>query len=95
MRSTQFNDRLPLEEDSEEYRGRHHPDTLCETIKGLGYTQNKQVMLYGELFDLVSDPVIVGEKLVFVAALDREGQMKRVRIPANIVQMARIKARAA
>jgi len=95
MRSTQFDDRLPFEEGPDENRGRNQPDTLRETIKRLGYAQNNQVMLYGEVFDLVSDPVSVGENLVFVDALDRKGQMRRVRIPPTIVQMAKIKARAA
>jgi hypothetical protein len=95
MRSTQFDDRLPLEEDPEEHRVRNHPDTLCEAIKRLGYAQNNQVMLYGEVFDLVSNPVSVGESFVFVDALDRKGKLRRVRIPPTIVQMARIKRRAA
>jgi len=95
MRSTQFDDRLPLEEDPEEHRVRNRPDTLCETIKRLGYAQNNQVMLYGEVFDLVSNPVSVGESFVFVDALDWKGKMRRVRIPPTIVQMARIKRRAA
>ena len=74
----------------------NQPDTLCETIKRLGYAQNNQVRLYGKVFDLVSDPVSVGENFVFVDALDRKsGQVRRVRIPPTIVQMARIKRRAA
>ena len=32
-------------------------DTLCGSIKRLGYARNNQVRLYGEVFDLVSDPV--------------------------------------
>jgi len=45
---------------------------------------------------LVSDPVSVGENFVFVDALEQKsGQVKRVRIPPTIVQMARIKRRAA
>jgi hypothetical protein len=50
------------------------------------------VKLYGKVFDLVSDPVIVGENFVFVDALEqRSGKVMRVRIPPTIVQMARIK----
>ena len=96
MRSTQFDDHSPFEEEPEEHRGRNQPDTLCETIKRLGYAQNNQVRLYGKVFDLLSDPVIVGKNLVFIDALDRQsGQVRRVRIPPTIVQMARIKHRAA
>jgi hypothetical protein len=96
MRSTQFEDHSRLEDEYEEYRGPNQADTLCETIKRLGYAQNNQVRLYGRVFDLVSDPVSVGENLVFIDALDRQsGQVRRVRIPPTIVQMARIKRRTA
>jgi hypothetical protein len=51
-------------------------------------------MLYGEVFDLVSDPVSVGDSFVFVDALERKsGHVRRVRIPSAIVQMARIETR--
>jgi hypothetical protein len=62
---------------------------LCEKIKRLGYAQNNQVKLYGEIFDLVSDPVSVGENLVFVDGLERKsGHLRRVRIPLPVVHMA-------
>ncbi|PYX36711.1 MAG: hypothetical protein DMG81_15545 [Acidobacteria bacterium] len=94
MRSTQFDDQFPFHEEPEEYGGRNEPDTLCETIKCLGFAQNNQVKLYGKVFDLVSDPVIVGENVVFVDALEQSsGKVMRVRIPPTIVQMARIKRR--
>ena len=95
MRSTQFEDHLRFEEKPEEPSRAKPPDNLCETIKRLGYAQNNQVRLYGEVFDLVSDPVSVGDNFVFVDGLDRKGQVRRVRIPPTIVQMARIKRRAA
>lgn len=70
-------------------------DTLSETIKLLGFAQNNQVKLYGKVFDLVSDPVVVGKDLVFVDALERgSSKVLRVRIPPTIVRMARIKRHA-
>ena len=94
MRSTQFDDHSSFEEEPEQHRGRNQPDTLCETIKHLGYAQNNQVRLYGEVFDLVSDPVNVGDDFVFVDATEQKsGQLRRVRIPPTIVQMARIRRR--
>jgi hypothetical protein len=96
MRSTQFDDHFPFHEEPEEFRGRKQPDTLCETIKRLGFAQDNQVKLYGRVFDLVSNPIIVGENLVFVDAQEQKtGKVMRVRIPPTIVQMARIKRRAA
>jgi hypothetical protein len=70
--------------------------TLCEAIKRLGYAKNNQVRLYGEIFDLVSDPVSVGDNFVFVDALEwKSGRVRRVRIPPTIVQMAKKHRRAA
>jgi hypothetical protein len=63
--------------------------TLCERVRRLGYSRNAQVRLYGEVFDLVSDPVSIGENLVFVDALEQKsGRLRRVRIPLSIVHMA-------
>jgi hypothetical protein len=63
--------------------------TLCKRISRLGYAQNSRVKLYGEVFDLLSDPVSAGDNLVFVDALEqRSGRVRRVRIPLNIVHMA-------
>ena len=69
---------------------------LCESIKRLGYARNNQVTLYGKVFDLVSDPISVGENFVFVDALERKsGHVRRVSIPLTIVQMAKQDRRAA
>ena len=95
MRSTQFDDHFPFEE-PEESRGRNQSHTVRETLKHLGYAQDNQVSLYGEIFHLVSDPISIGGNLVFVDALHgKSGKVMRVRIPPTLVQMARIKARSA
>ena len=96
MRSTQFDGHFPHKEEPEESRGRKQPHSLCETLKRLGYAQDNQVKLYGEVFQLVSDPISIRENLVFVDALHgRSGKVMRVCIPPTLLQIARIKARAA
>ena len=96
MRSTQFDYYFPIGEAPEEHHRRNQPDSLCETLKRLGYAAGSQVRLYGERFDLLSDPVRVNDNFVFVDAMDqRSGRFTRVRIPRAIIQMARIKSRAA
>ena len=63
--------------------------TLCERVKRLGYSRNTQIRLYGEVFDLVSDPVSIGDNFVFVDAMEQKsGRVRRVRIPLTIVHMA-------
>ncbi len=64
--------------------------TLSECIRRLGYAKNTQVRLYGQTFDLLSDPIVAGEDLIFVDALEhKSGRRTRVRIPLSIVRMAR------
>ena len=69
---------------------------LCQRIKRLGYAQDHQIALYGQVFELLSDPFVIGHDLVFVDAREqRSGHRRRVRIPLNIVEMAKRDLRAA
>lgn len=64
--------------------------TLSERIRRLGYAKGTKVKLYGQTFDLLSDPIDAGGNLVFVDALEQKsGRRRRVRIPLSIVHMAR------
>lgn len=68
----------------------HTTTELCQRIKRLGYSQDQQIRLYGEVFEVVSDPFIAGHNVVFVDAREqRSGELRRVRIPINIVEMAK------
>ncbi len=63
---------------------------LCQRIKRLGYAQERQVALYGEVFELVSDPFVIGQDVVFVDARERRsGSIRRIRVPMNVVEMAK------
>jgi hypothetical protein len=45
--------------------------------------------LYGAQFELLGDPVVMSDNVVFVDAVEQKsGQLRRVRIPLNIVLMA-------
>ncbi len=62
---------------------------LYERLKRLGFTREKQIRLYGSQFEVVSDPVVLSDTLVFFDAVEQKsGEHRRVRIPLNIVQMA-------
>ncbi len=63
---------------------------LCQRIKRLGYANDHAVTLYGKVFDLLSDQFTIGDELVLVDARERRtGRECRVRIPINIVHMAK------
>lgn len=67
--------------------------TLCERLKRLGYAPNIQMKLYGETFELVSDPIVLSEKLVFVDGIEKKsGERRRIRIPLVVLRMAQATA---
>lgn len=69
---------------------------LCERLKRLGYEKNKQIRMYGEEFDLISDPITISDHLYVVDAIERKSKsLRRVRIPLPIVNMVRQDLRAA
>ena len=62
---------------------------LCERLKQLGFSRESQIRLYGSQFELVGDPLVISDDVVFVDAIERKsGASCRVRIPLNIVKMA-------
>jgi hypothetical protein len=62
---------------------------LSDSIKKLGYAHNSHIRLYGELLQLVSDPIVEGEKIVFVEGMElKSRRVKRLRIPLPVVMMA-------
>jgi hypothetical protein len=73
-----------------------HANALCERLKRLGFSKENQMRLYGQEFELRSDPIFMSEDLVFVDAIEkRSGQFKRVRVPSMIIKMVSSEAHAA
>ena len=61
---------------------------LCERLKRLGYSAGNRIRLYGQEFDLVSNPITLHEELFFVDGVERKsGETRRVRIPLPIIRM--------
>jgi len=66
---------------------------LCERLKQLGFSRQSQIRLYGSQFELLGDPLVISDHVVLVDAVEKKsGQSCRVRIPLNIVKMAREQA---
>jgi CRISPR/Cas system CMR subunit Cmr4 (Cas7 group RAMP superfamily) len=62
---------------------------MCETLKQLGFSRDNQIKLYGSQFELVGDPLVISDDVVFVDAVERNsGRSCRVRIALNILRMA-------
>ena len=69
---------------------------LCSKLKQLGFSQENQMRLYGQEFEFLSDPIVMGDDAVFVDAIEkRSRQTRRIRIPLPIVNMANSQRNAA
>jgi len=63
---------------------------LSQRLKLLGFTKGHQMRLYGEVFDLVSEPIFVADNVVLVDATEmKSGKSRVVTLPLPIVNMAR------
>jgi hypothetical protein len=62
---------------------------LRDKLKRLGFTNASRMRLYGEEFELLGDPIVVADDVVFFDAIEKKSrQSRRVRIPRTIVSMA-------
>ena len=69
---------------------------LCLRLKELGYAKNKRLRMYGEEFDVLSDPQVTAARIVVIEAVARKsGSVRRLSIPLSVVQMIRNEARVA
>lgn len=63
---------------------------LAKRLERLGFTKGNQITLYGEIFELVGEPIVMSDSVVLVDATEKKsGLSRRVRIPLPIVNMAR------
>jgi hypothetical protein len=54
---------------------------LCERLKALGYERRKRIRMYGEEFDLTSNPIADGSGFAIEAISSKSGVARRLRIP--------------
>jgi len=61
---------------------------VCKKLKHLGYARSKHIRLYGEQFQLVSDP-FPHETGIAIEVVKRDNQDRRtLRLPLPILKMA-------
>jgi hypothetical protein len=60
---------------------------LCERLKVLGYAQRNRIRIYGEEFDLASNPIAEEDGFSIEAISRKSGQARRLRIPLSVLQM--------
>ena len=59
---------------------------LRERLKQFEFSRDHRIRLYGSQFELVGEPLVISENVVFVDAVECESrQFCRARIPLNIL----------
>jgi hypothetical protein len=59
--------------------------TDCARIKNLGFTTSKHITMYGEHFELVSDPFSEGEYTAIHAITQNDPRIRTLRLPVAIL----------
>jgi hypothetical protein len=57
----------------------------CERIKDLGYSSSHQMQMYGERFEIVSDPFPAGTGVAIQVTTAREPKKRALRLPTSIL----------
>ena len=60
---------------------------LCRKLQRLGYAAQQRIRLYGEEFELVSNPMPEGNGFAVDGISRKSGNSRRVRIPLSIVNV--------
>jgi hypothetical protein len=66
---------------------RNRNTELCERLKTLGYAHHNRIRIYGEEFDLTSNPMADDNGFAIEAVSRKSGQTRRLRIPLSVLQM--------
>ena len=74
-------DVLPTGENSMEL------DEVCDRLQKMGYAEFKRIRIYGQEFEVVSNPFPQGDGIAIRAFSKRETQTRTLRLPLPVVQM--------
>jgi len=64
-------------------------DKACARIKQLGYVASRHVRIYGEEFELLSDPFPQADQIAIRAKAKSDSRVRILRLPVTIVQGGR------
>jgi hypothetical protein len=64
-------------------------EEACARIKHLGYVASRRVRIYGEEFELLSDPFPQADQIAIRAKAKSDSHVRILRLPVTIVQAGR------
>lgn len=59
---------------------------ICEQVKHLGYATSGRIRLYGEDFEVVSDPFLEDDGIAVRVRSKRNSTVRVLQLPATVVQ---------
>ena len=68
----------------------HESDELCEIcdrLKNMGYAQSKRIRIYGQEFEVVSNPFPQGDGIAIQAVSKKEMHARILQLPLPVLQM--------
>ena len=68
---------------------------ICARVKHLGYTTSGKVRLYGEEFEVVSEPFADADGIAVHAKSRKNPKVRVLRLPTTVVQTAKSRPRVA
>lgn len=61
-------------------------EAICRRLVALGYTKQKRVRMYGEEFELTSNPFVDEDSFAVHAVSTRSGRTRQLHIPLSVVR---------
>jgi hypothetical protein len=62
---------------------------ICDSVKRLGYAARERIRLYGEEFEVISDPFPHADGVAVNAKTRKDANVRVVRLPATVLQSVR------
>jgi hypothetical protein len=62
---------------------------ICAHVKHLGYAASRRIRLYGEEFEVVSDPFPEADGIAVHVTTKKDSSIRVLRIPATVLQSAK------
>ena len=61
------------------------PSRSCEKLRDLGYIAGKRVALYGEHFEIASDPFVDGNWVAVRVTTESDPTIQTIRLPVSLL----------
>ena len=59
---------------------------ICDRLKDMGYAESRRIRIYGQDFEVISNPFPEGNTMAVRAISRRDAQVRTVKIPLPVLQ---------